>query len=136
MTRVARLLAARPELARHFAERATDPAVSGDMLLKEMRAAGLEATRSAVFKWRQQYRTAKRHRPNALAGRVASTLRTASAEQLASLRLPTGDVTTAVFKLGRKRLYAVASQLGLYPPPSGPRKFGAGGVNDARRMND
>ena len=111
------MLAGRPKLRERFIARAADPAVSGDTLVKEMQAAGLPARRSAVFVWRQPYRTAKRHRPNSLAGRIASALRTANASQLAALGLPAKDTTAAVFKLGRARLYAIGRATGLHSPP-------------------
>lgn len=131
MTGLAKRLAGRPDVDQHFIRCAADPAVSGDLLLTELRAASVAATRSSVYAWRQKYRAAKRHRPNCLAGRVASALRSATAEQLAAVRLPAGNPTAAVFRLGRKRLYAVARQLNLYPPATESRNCGASGLNDA-----
>ncbi|MGN6627898.1 MAG: hypothetical protein ACTHLN_14870 [Tepidisphaeraceae bacterium] len=115
MATVDRLLSTNPALLKHFAERAADPSVSGDMLLAELRAVGLPVKRTAVFKWRRQYRVARRHRPNTLAGRVAAALRNSDDATLAALGLPPGNAVRSVFKLGRKRLYAIARRLGLWP---------------------
>jgi hypothetical protein len=116
MTQIDKLLAGKPELQKRLINRAADPAVSGDMLLSEMRAAGVPARRSAVFLWRKSYRAAKRHRPNSLKGRVASALQTATPEQLDALKLTNKDTTATVFKLGRSRLYQIARALGFYSP--------------------
>ena len=85
---VDRLLAGKPELRAHFVQMASDPGISGDVILAAMIEAGIAAKRSAVYNWQRQFRTVKARR-GSLSARVCQ----------------------AVVKLGRERLYELARQL-------------------------